>query len=179
MEKNKKIFILVMFLCGFIYVLTQIFSGQPINKPSENITAAHETKEQEPIQNPFIVSIPSIAKKDNKTVESILGPSEECHDIKFSTKDSDKTQKGKNCSYKNGKIEIVYINEKADWITVNNMNDVSYTPDSIKILGLDPEEPSFHNEYNMRWDNKFNLVSVQLHPAGHNIAYAYIKALTE
>lgn len=153
-----------MFVIGLLYVLTQsdvkpISTDQDINQ---------QVQSKEPYFKP-IINIAEIVKKQKNTIDKILGDPDSCEQIKY----------GSKCIYKNGKFEIVYINGLSDWITVNDLTDTPYQPDSIRFFGLEPSRPSFSNEHVIRWENAYGLLSIQFFPGENNgLSYAYIKATT-
>lgn len=116
-----------------------------------------------------IIDINGIVKKDKATVDETIGPPDSCENIKY----------GSKCIYKNGKFEIVYINGLSDWISVNDLKDIPYQPDSIRFFGLEPSRPSFSNEFETRWENTYGLLSIKFSPGENNMVdFAYIKATT-
>lgn len=118
-----------------------------------------------------IISIPSIAMRDQPTVEKIIGSAASCENIKY----------GRKCNYRNHgfNIDVVFINGKADWIAVNNLRDVAYSPEAITSLGFKQEWPTFRNEHTIRWENTQDMLSIQIAPGeGGRISLAYIKATT-
>ncbi|MBA3036324.1 MAG: hypothetical protein FP814_07505 [Desulfobacterium sp.] len=88
-----------------------------------------------------IVSIPDIAGKtpqevakilDDPTAKEVVNPSRTpCPCDKL--------------TYNNGQIEIVFIKGRADWITVNSMNDAAYSKNSLSLLGIAARDPDISN----------------------------------
>ena len=119
----------------------------------------------------LIIDIYKIAGKTELQISEILG----------NPITTEKTKQGPKCIYKN-EIEIVFIKNQADWITVNNMGDALWNQTALTLLGIKPVKPSFSNENTMNWDNFYipNLREVMLAPKGNGkISYAYIKAFTK
>ncbi len=81
-------------------------------------------------------------------------------------------------TYKNGQIEIVFIKGRADWITINSMNDAAYSKNSLPLLGIAVRDPDFSNSNVMRWSKLNGLQEVSFFPSGQKIFYVYIKAFT-
>lgn len=58
-------------------------------------------------------------------------------------------------SYRNGAVEVTYIDGKADWIHLSTPAGVSFEPAALKAFGIaDPPVPSFRNEHTMRWEGR-------------------------
>lgn len=91
---------------------------------------------------------------------------------------SENTKYGIKSQYTPGGAEIVFINGKADWITVNTFGDAPYTPNTLAVLGLPVREASFRNSSVMRWNHLAGLLEVELFPEKNHVSYAYIKVTT-
>jgi hypothetical protein len=120
------------------------------------------------------VSIPDIAGKTPKEVAKILGAptAKEVVNPSRTRCPCDKL------IYNNGQIEIVFIKGRADWITVNNMNDAAYNKNSLTLLGIAVRDPDTSNPSVMRWSKLNGLQEVSFFPSGQKIFYVYIKAFT-
>lgn len=53
--------------------------------------------------------------------------------------------------YQAGKLEIVFIRDKVDWVTLYP-ESLPYTKESLAKLGLPVKAPTFSNSQHMRWD---------------------------
>jgi hypothetical protein len=96
----------------------------------------------------------------------------------------EKTTDGPKAIYLDGAVEIVFIKDRADWITV-------YPPkpgirfqarDVTSYLGINKKDPHFANKFTMRWNRTDGLVEVSAFPASKNgemVEYLYILARTE
>lgn len=115
-----------------------------------------------------VVKILDIAGKSKSTVASVLGKAKSCTSGKY----------GEKCIYEKGQIEIVFIKGKADWITVEALDHISFDSSSLTALGLNGTEPTFKNANTMRWDGINGLLEVSIFPAGKIVDYAYIKTNT-
>jgi hypothetical protein len=91
----------------------------------------------------------------------------------------EKSKYGPKLSYRDGKVEVVFIDGKADWITVSGMSAVPFDSNSIEALGLKPAVPNFKNEFVIRWEPHTTYKSVLVFPAGKFVDYAYIKVFTD
>lgn len=154
--------LLVLIVFGvFMYLL---FSGNPPKKPT--IPSANQTKIAPATKKKVktIVNILSVTGKSKTQIASILGSPKSCSATKY----------GEKCAYSKGETEIVFINNKADWIKIKQLGTVTYNNDALKAIGLPKSAPSFRNSNVMRWQNKNGLLEISIFPAGDNIDYAYI-----
>lgn len=117
----------------------------------------------------LLIDIPSIVGKSESQVSDMIGEPTSCNSIKY----------GNKCQYKMAETEIVFINGKADWITVEGLDDKPFTSATLKHLGLRPVKATFSNAFTLRWESLQGLRSVSLFKAGNNADYAYIKAYTK
>jgi hypothetical protein len=73
-----------------------------------------------------------------------------------------KNKRGTKCDYNDGRIEIVYIDGKADCITVNSLKQVPFTDTTIARLGFSQKAPSFRSPVVMRWNGLPGVVEVSI-----------------
>jgi hypothetical protein len=91
-----------------------------------------------------------------------------------------KVEQGRKCSYVAGDMEIVFINGKADWITVDGISGAPFNKDSISLLGFNPIIPDASNADIITWLNKYDCLSIVFLPGSNGkISYAYIRHRTE
>jgi hypothetical protein len=89
-----------------------------------------------------------------------------------------KNKRGTKCDYNDGRIEVVYINGKADWITVNSLEQIPFTETAIARLGFAQRAPSFRSPMVMRWNGLPGVVEVSVFKGQTGSDYAYIKVKT-
>jgi len=116
-----------------------------------------------------VVDIPKIAGKEPAAVEKVLGKPTE----------GEKTNYGKTLVYQKGKVEIVYIKGKADWITVNDLKDVTFDETATKTLGIEAAKPTFKGPMVIRWEPAGKLASVAVFELDGKVDYAYVKVATK
>ncbi|WP_428657558.1 hypothetical protein [Runella sp.] len=121
---------------------------------------------------PPLLEIKNIAGHSVKEVAAALGEATEMEPIKIEGK------KNPKYSYKAGAVEIVFINGKADWITVT-LNNGTFDKTALGIIGLPAADPAFSNPNVMRWKDYEEIQSISLFPKEGGIDYFYIKTLTE
>ena len=135
--------------------------GQETAQPVPDPVAAIEAPAPEPL-----VNVPALAEQPIDVVAQQLGDPLGCE----TGKDRQK------CVYRD-KTEVVFIDGRADWITVHA--DLPFSADAMPLLGFKPARPSFDNEHTMRWSGEQNTLLIQLEPGGKGKAFfAYIKVRT-
>ena len=99
----------------------------------------------------------------------MLGEPTSCEAIKY----------GRKCFFEVAGTEVVFIDGKADWITVNAMGKTPYSIDALPLLGFEKRNPTFSNENVIRWENIPGVLEVNINPGeAGGIFYAYIKTAT-
>jgi hypothetical protein len=116
-----------------------------------------------------VVDVTKIVGKSQTEVAKLLGQPSSCSKSKY----------GKKCIYAKGDSEIVFINKKADWITIEAIDNVPFNKDALKSIGLKPAIPAFKNNFTLRWSNISGLGEVSIFKGAKNSDYAYIKAFTK
>lgn len=121
------------------------------------------------VQAAPIIDVTKIAGKTELEVSSQLGKPFSCSKSKY----------GNKCLYKTGQMEIVFINKKADWITVEDIDSIPFSKNALSVLGLKVSNPSFQNSFSMRWESIQGLKEVSLFKGASTSDYAYIKVKTK
>lgn len=116
-----------------------------------------------------VVDVPKIAGQTPPAVEKLLGKG----------KEGEKTKYGKRLLYKDGKVEIIFINGKADWITVNDLSQLPFDESAPKALGFDSQKPTFKSPMVMRWEPAGKLISLAVFELNGRVDYAIVKAATK
>ena len=76
-----------------------------------------------------IVNVLKLAGKSQAEVAAYIGKETSCEITKY----------GEKCYYKTGEMEIIFINGKADWITVESMDNEPFSKSALSALGLGGE----------------------------------------
>lgn len=118
---------------------------------------------------PDSLHILAIAGQHKTSVAKTLGEPAECSMSKH----------GEKCIYSGPEIEVVYINDKADWITLNKTSELDFKPETLTMLGLENAKPTWSNENEIRWQNIQGLRLVQFSPSGEKIFFIYVKVSTD
>ncbi|GAB3180553.1 putative periplasmic lipoprotein [Telluribacter humicola] len=155
-----------LFFVLIFCALTSACSSQP---------ASTRREAQEPTITP-IITIKEIANQTQEDLEHILGLTSS-----FQPLNREELTVCKNCQkyiYKNGLVRIVYINDMADWITVNPP-DSTPVRDALPLLGLPATPPVITTDSLSRWTSVQGLreINVYTKPDG-TIDYILVKAFT-
>lgn len=116
-----------------------------------------------------VIDVPALVGKSKADVAKIIGEPTSCGSSKY----------GEKCQFKKAEAEIVFIKGKADWITVEGIDDKPFSDETIQLLGFKKQSPSFSNSFTKRWEPLQGLISVSLFKGSSNSDYAYIKAYTK
>jgi hypothetical protein len=116
-----------------------------------------------------IIDIKKVAGKSAKEVESVLGAPTQ----------SEKVKQGTKRFYMNDTVEVVFISEKADWITVTPTKPTRFSKDALTELGLEVKPPTFANEHILKWVPYGDYHSILIFPGPKGIDYIYVMTKTE
>jgi hypothetical protein len=160
----------IIYSCGEATVETEKPTETVSEQPAADKTAAPKT----------IIDLNSIAGKSAADVEKVLGKAESTDKAKPSGTPCEDSPCDKS-SYQSGKYEIVFINGKADWITINNLSDYTLDVNAVELLGLPSTSPVFDNPTSViRWEGVNDIAKISFFSNGAGkISYADIKVATE
>ncbi|MBX6420199.1 MAG: hypothetical protein IRZ06_04200 [Nevskia sp.] len=116
-----------------------------------------------------IVEIPAIAGKTPEELRALLGAPEICETTRYSSR----------CRYSPGQTEVVFIDGRADWITVADFGETPFAPQALMRLGLPQAPPVARDAEQMQWSELAGLKRVQLVGDGKRIEFARVKARTD
>jgi hypothetical protein len=152
---------------AFILILIAIFiKFFVLEERDENATVVVE------------LDLAQVAFRNQKEVEAVLGKGKLDSYYKDEKAGCDKCPK---LIYRDGKVEIIFINEIADRITLKNLSDFEF--DNRVILGLlnlkENIDPNVDEDGLKRWDNYEKYSQIAAFSSGSNIDYILIKSKTE
>jgi AraC-like DNA-binding protein len=116
-----------------------------------------------------VIDLTQVAGKSESQVSTYLGKPESCSPSKY----------GQKCLYEKAETEIVFINGKADWITIEGLDHVPFNAKVLSSLGLKASAPSFSNSSTLRWNSVQGMLEVSVFKGASLSDYAYIKVLTK
>ncbi len=133
-------------------------------------------KEKEENRDPLIVELDlnNVAGRTEKEVEAVLGQGKM---DSYYRDESAGCEKCPKLTYKEGKIEIIYIDERADRIALRDLSDFDF--DDRTILGLlnfrKDRVPTFEDKKVKRWDNFEKYTQIAAFSNGGKIDYILVK----
>ncbi len=127
-----------------------------------------------------IVNLSEIVGKPLSEVEKLLGKANKIEKAKPSGTPCKENPCDK-AFFDSEKIEILFINGKADWITINDVSKYPLDENNIKLLGYPKSSPSFSNPSTViRWSNVDGIKEIDFFNNGSGkIEYIYVKVKTE
>lgn len=132
--------------------------------------------EEDETQAPIVlIDLGKVAYKSEKEVEAVLGKGALDSYWRDAKAGCDKCPK---MIYREGKVEIIYINEIADRITITDLNDFSFKSNVVLgMLNLKRDiKPTFKNDEVMRWDNYEKYTEIAAFAKDNKIDYLLIKS---
>jgi len=161
-----------------LYVFISLFllygCGSSPSKILQSSPTSKSTSSSPQVSQKTSIKISDIAGKNPDQVAKIFGAPTASETVKPSRTPCPCPKN----SYKDGTIEIVFIEGKADWITINSLDDAPYSAETLTLLGIEQKPASFSNENVMRWENIPGLLEVYIFPAQGSVNYAYVKTAT-
>jgi len=115
-----------------------------------------------------VIDVLAIAGKSESEVATYLGSPTSCRKIKY----------GEKCMYTKAETEIVFIDGRADLITVSGLDSVPFNILALEHLGLNISTPTFSNSFVIRWKSIQGLREVSIFSSPVGTRYAYIKVTT-
>lgn len=116
-----------------------------------------------------IVEISKVAGKTDEQVEIVLGAPSKTEEVK----------QGIKKFYLNDAVEIVFIDGRADWITITPTKMTPFAKESLVELGLEVRLPTFSNEHVMRWEPYGAYHSVSMAPGPNGVDFFYVMIKTK
>ncbi|WP_229208908.1 hypothetical protein [Dyadobacter luticola] len=152
---------------GFIIILIAVFvKFFVLDDHDENATVTVE------------MDLPQVAFRNVQEVEAILGKGKLDSYYKDEAAGCDKCPK---MTYREDKIEIIFINDIADRITLKGLSDYDF--DDRVILGLlnlkENIAPKVDEDGLKRWDNYEKYTQIAAFSSGSHLDYILIKAKTK
>ena len=139
---------------------------QSSEKPNSPKLSTGATKEAFALVN-------ELAGKSREQVSEILGPPTSCEAASVSGTRSDRL-----CRYPGGKVDVIFVGEKADWITYYKLRG-PFAPGTLSEIGLTANQPEFRNSFVIRWSYLEGMREVSMFPRkGGGIHYILVIANT-
>jgi hypothetical protein len=107
--------------------------------------------------------------RSKSEIEALLGPPKSCK----------QTYQGSSCQYQADYIEeIIFIDDRSDWLLLSDFDQLPYDYRSIKQIGLTPAPPTVANPFRMRWDAYAGIAVVSMYGSGKYVSFIQVRAFT-
>ncbi|WP_293000096.1 hypothetical protein [Nevskia sp.] len=106
-----------------------------------------------------------VAGKTEDELRAALGPPESCETTLYS----------RRCRYSPGNTEVVFIDGKADWLTVNELGETPFDDALLGRIGLPSSRARNTDSGDKRWTGVSGLREVTAHGSDGRVAYIRIK----
>ena len=123
-----------------------------------------------------VLELKKIAGKSPAEVTKILGKPSSTKNVRPSGTGCNPCPK---MTYQKDRIEVIFINGKADWITVNELSAFAFAPSILTQFGLPSLKPSASNSSTISWDSIPGFSSVALFGFDGKADYLYVKVKTK
>ena len=107
----------------------------------------------------LLVDVPALAGKSRLELEATLGPVVKVENVAPSG-----ISTSPKLYFKEEDVEVVFIADRSDWITISSLGSLPYEAASIVHLGFAPSPPSTSNENSIRWKDLQGFLEVALFP---------------
>lgn len=117
-----------------------------------------------------VIDITKLAGASKSDVSKLLGKSTGCESSKY----------GEKCTYEKLDAEIVYVKNKANFITLSDLKTINYDEHAIEYLGLKPAVPDAVGADSLFWKNQQGLLEIKVFKGSEGkVFYAYTKAFAD
>ncbi|MGZ8251253.1 MAG: hypothetical protein ACXWT7_02835 [Methylophilaceae bacterium] len=110
----------------------------------------------------------TIAGKKKADVDAAIGNPTACDVVKLVL----------TCYYKKGDTTVVFIDNKADRITVEALDQVALAQDVLPALGLKTIPPAFQDARTAKWTHIHGILEITAFQADQRVDYALVKVRT-
>lgn len=115
------------------------------------------------------VSLAGIAGQSPEAVQQRLGQAQSCEQGEFS----------RRCRYPGPGLQVVYIGNRADWITVSLADrELSDEAAALKLLGLPLRDPDERDRNSSTWRNFAGYRELRIVSGEEGVLYARFKHVT-
>ena len=110
----------------------------------------------------------TIAGKKKADVDAAIGQPTGC----------EAGRQGRRCFYSKANTTVEYINNKADWITIESVTQMQRIADVLPALGLPSINPSYETIAFTKWSHVHGMLEISAIHKTSRIDYLYIKVST-
>lgn len=156
--------VLVVVLAGGWWLFSRTPGGEtPADGDDFDYAAAFESLD--PGSTAPLFRIVEVAGKTEAEVAAALGPPWNCESTLYS----------RRCSYAPGSTEVVYIDGRADWLTVNALGEAPLDDAILMRIGLKAAKPSSANDEERVWTDLAGLRELRAVGSAQRVEFLRIK----
>ena len=122
---------------------------------------------QAPGSTAAVVRIADIVGKTPDELKATLGAPLGCETSLYSSR----------CHYSTGATEVVFIDGKADWITVKALGETKLDPAALPRIGLPQRKPQTREPTQLLWTDIEGLREVRAVGDGERVEFIRVKAV--
>ena len=115
-----------------------------------------------------VIHLSSIAGKNKADVDTAIGSPTACIAAK----------QGRKCFYQKANTSVTYIENKADWITVEAPGQLQSASEVLPALGLSPTPPTSETLQVSKWSHVNGILEIKASHVNGTIDYVTIKVKT-
>ena len=115
------------------------------------------------------LDVREIVGKSRSEIDTLIGQPLSCKD----------TYQGLSCKYQAGYLEeIIFIDDRADWLLLSGFDELLFEYMSIKHIGLPPAPPTVINPFRMHWQFHAGMAVISMYSSGKYVSYIQVRAYT-
>lgn len=119
----------------------------------------------DPASGAPLFRIGEIAGRSEAELATVLGPPYECSSSLYS----------RRCQYGPGSTEVVFIDGKADWMTVRSLGEAAFDASALTRIGLAAKQPDETSAEQLVWTGVGGLREVRAISEGGSLQLLRIK----
>ncbi len=149
-----------------VVVAAVVLIARDHQKPADDYDYAAAFEASAPGSTAPILKITDVVGKTADELRAVLGPPENCETSLYSSR----------CTYAPGQTEVVFIDGKADWITINALGETVFDAAALARIGLSETKPTERSETELLWTSLPGLRELRVVGDGARIDFIRIKA---
>lgn len=145
--------------------ITYWVAGKQVAERSDDYDYAAAFESLDPSSRAPLFRIAEIAGRTEAEVAAVLGPPWQCTSSRYS----------RRCHYAPGSTEVVYIDGKADWLTVTALGEAPLDEQLLMRIGLQPVRPGTASGEEWVWASLGGLREVRAYGTPERAQFLRIK----
>lgn len=135
------------------------------SSPDDDYDYAAAFESLDPDSGAPLFRIGEVAGRSEAELATVLGPPWDCESSLYS----------RRCRYAPGGTEVVFIDGKADWLTVRSPGEVGFDASALTRIGLAARKPDRTTAEELIWSDLGGLREVRVVSDGGTVQLLHIK----